>query len=54
MTTLKQGTIAVMDNIHYRRRVLTYLTRHEGRHWLSRAIFHSQRGELRQPYRDGE
>src|SRR6266511_1750057 len=38
----------------YRRRVLTQLNRGEGRHGLSRAVFHGQRGELRQRYREGQ
>jgi TnpA family transposase len=38
----------------YRRRVLTQLNRGEGRHSLSRAVFHGQRGELRQRYREGQ
>ena len=46
--------LASLDDIQYRRRVLTYLTRHEGRHRLGRATFHGQRGELRQRYREGQ
>jgi TnpA family transposase len=46
--------LSYIDDIHYRRRVLTYLTRHEGRHRLGRATFHGQRGELRQRYREGQ
>jgi TnpA family transposase len=46
--------LAYLDDSHYRRRVLTALTRHEGRHRLGRAIFHGQRGELRQRYREGQ
>jgi TnpA family transposase len=38
----------------YRRRVLTQLNRGEGRHSLSRAVFHGHRGELRQRYREGQ
>lgn len=38
----------------YRRRVLTQLNRGEGRHSLARAVFHGQRGELRQRYREGQ
>lgn len=38
----------------YRRRVLIQLNRGEGRHSLSRAVFHGQRGELRQRYREGQ
>ena len=35
-------------------RILTQLNRGEGRHRLARAIFHGQRGELRQRYREGQ
>jgi TnpA family transposase len=38
---------------HYRRRMLTPLNRGEGRHRVARAVFHGQRGELRQRYREG-
>src|SRR5215217_7780304 len=38
----------------YRRRVLIQLNRGEGRHSLARAVFHGQRGELRQRYREGQ
>src|ERR1043165_5787580 len=37
-----------------RRRILTQLNRGEGRHRLARAVFHGQRGELRQRYREGQ
>jgi hypothetical protein len=30
------------------------LSRHESRHSLARAVFHGQRGELRQHYREGQ
>ncbi|QCX82650.1 Tn3 transposase DDE domain protein (plasmid) [Streptomyces sp. YIM 121038] len=36
-----------------RRRVNTQLNRQESRHELARKIFHGQKGELRQSYRDG-
>jgi TnpA family transposase len=39
---------------NYRRHTLTQLNRHEGRNRLSRAVFHGQRGELRQRYREGQ
>jgi TnpA family transposase len=39
---------------NYRWRVLTQLNRGEGRHSLARAVFHGQRGELRQRYREGQ
>ena len=38
----------------YRRRILTQLNRDESRHAVARAIFHGQRGELRQRYREGQ
>src|SRR5262249_12615293 len=38
----------------YRRRILTQLNRGEGRHRLARAVFHGQRGEVRQRYREGQ
>ena len=38
----------------YRRTVNTHLTVQESRHRLARKIFHGQRGELRQAYREGQ
>ena len=38
----------------YRRNTLTQLNRGEGRHRLGRTVFHGQRGELRQRYREGQ
>jgi TnpA family transposase len=38
----------------YRRTVHTQLTVQESRHRLARKIFHGQRGELRQRYREGQ
>ncbi len=38
----------------YRRAVHTQLTVQESRHRLARKIFHGQRGELRQAYREGQ
>jgi len=38
----------------YRRRILTQLNRTESRHALARAVFHGQRGQLRQRYREGQ
>ena len=38
----------------YRRTVHTQLTIQESRHRLARKIFHGQRGELRQRYREGQ
>lgn len=42
------------DDEAYRRRILTQLNRGEGRHTLARAIFHGQKGELRQRYKEGQ
>ena len=39
---------------NYRRHTLTPLNRHEERNRLSRTVFHGQRGELRQRYREGQ
>ena len=38
----------------YRRRTLTQLNRTEARHALARQVFHGQRGQLRQRYREGQ
>ena len=46
--------LAYIDDEHYRRRILTQLNRGEGRHGVARAVFHGQRGELRQRYREGQ
>ena len=46
--------LAYMDDPAYRRRVLTQLNRTESRHALARAVFHGQRGQLRQRYREGQ
>lgn len=46
--------LAYIDDESYRRRILTQLNRGEGRHALARAIFHGQRGQLRQRYREGQ
>ena len=43
-----------MDDEQYRRRMLTQLNRGESRHSVARAVFHGQRGELRQRYREGQ
>lgn len=43
-----------LDDEAYRRRILTQLNRVESRHAVARAIFHGQRGELRQRYREGQ
>ncbi len=50
-------TIHLLDycnDEHFRRRILIQLNRGEGRHGLSREVCHGRRGELRQPYRDGQ
>jgi TnpA family transposase len=46
--------LAYVDDEAYRRRILTRLNRGEGRHRLARRVFHGQRGELRQRYREGQ
>jgi len=46
--------LAYIDDEGYRRRILVQLKRGEGRHRLARAVFHGQRGELRQRYREGQ
>ena len=46
--------LAYIDDENYRRRMLTQLNRGEGRHSVARAVFHGQRGELRQRYREGQ
>lgn len=38
----------------YRRQILVQLNRHESRHSLARLTFHGKKGELRQPYREGQ
>jgi TnpA family transposase len=43
-----------VDDEAYRRTTLTQLNRGEGRHRLGRTVFHGQRGELRQRYREGQ
>lgn len=46
--------LAYLDDAAYRRRILTQLNRGEARHSLARAVFHGQRGELHQRYREGQ
>ena len=46
--------LSYIDDEAYRRRILTQINRGEGRHRISRATFHGQRGELRQRYREGQ
>lgn len=43
-----------LDDEHYRRRILIQLNRGKERHRLARVLFHGQRGELRQRYREGQ
>ena len=43
-----------LDDEYYRRRIQTQLNRGEGRHSVARHVFHGQRGELRQRYRQGQ
>jgi TnpA family transposase len=38
----------------FRRRILAQLNRGESRHALAREVFHGRRGELRQPYHQGQ
>ncbi len=50
-------TIHLLDYCNdeqFRRRILVQLNRGEGRHGLARDVCHGRRGELRQPYRDGQ
>lgn len=46
--------LAYIDDETYRRRILTQLNCGESRHALARAVFHGQKGELRQRYREGQ
>lgn len=46
--------LAYLGDETYRRRILTQLNRTENRHALARAVFHGQRGQLRQRYREGQ
>ncbi len=46
--------LSYVDDESYRRRILTQLNRGESRHSVARAVFHGQRGELRQRYREGQ
>jgi TnpA family transposase len=46
--------LAYLDDERYRRRILNQLNRSEGRHRLARLIFHGQKGEVRQRYREGQ
>ena len=54
---LTQAVVQVADLVgppDDHRRILTQLNRGESRHTVARAIFHGQRGELRQRYREGQ
>ena len=42
------------NNPLYRRPIIGQLNRGEGRHDLCRDVFHGNKGELRQPYREGQ
>ena len=46
--------LSYLDDETYRRRILTQLNRGESRHGVARAIFHGQRGEVRQRDREGQ
>ncbi len=46
--------LSYIDDDHYRRRIQIQLNRGEGRHGVARHLFHGQRGELRQRYRQGQ
>ena len=46
--------LSYLDDEAYRYRILIQLNRGESRHGVARAIFHGQRGELRQRYREGQ
>jgi len=43
-----------ISDADYRRHCLTQLNRHECRNGLARHVFHGQKGELRQKYREGQ
>nr|WP_262983627.1 transposase [Enterobacter sp. 9-2] len=43
-----------IDDLDYRRLILTQLNRGEGRHAVARAICYGQRGEIRKRYREGQ
>ncbi len=43
-----------LDEPSYRRRVLQQINRQEGRHEAARALCYGHKGELRQPYREGQ
>lgn len=47
-------TQTYIDDESKRRGTLSQLNRGEGRHSVTRAVFHGKRGELRQHYREGQ
>jgi len=47
-------SLRYIDDKDMRRGTLTQLNRTEGRHSVARAVFSGKRGELRQPYREGQ
>jgi len=49
-----QYFLTYFDDPDCRSRILTQLNRGESRHRLARAIFYGKRGELHQPYREGQ
>ena len=52
--SVKKLPMGHIDDQHYRRRIQIQLNRGEGRHGIARHVFHGQRGELRQRYRQGQ
>lgn len=44
----------MIDDEGYRRRISSQINLQEERHRLARQIFHGQRGQLRQRYREGQ
>jgi TnpA family transposase len=46
--------LALLDDEDYRRQIHGQRNLHEERHSLARKVFHGQRGELRQRYREGQ
>jgi len=46
--------LAYIDDEQYGDGILTQRESWEGRHSVARAVFHGQRGKLRQRYREGQ
>ena len=46
--------LTYIDDVDYQQRIHAQLNRHESRHSLARALFHGERGQLRQKYREGQ